>query len=278
MTDSYNQRDINLGVGSGNVQTTFVFRPGGPAEANVYNDWSTLFADASAVEGPRIIEFDDAFESPIVIPAGTYNLDQISLIGSIGTPIPPRLVNLEDGVVFENFEEMSGITMTSLSSSPIVTAAPPILPINTLTVRRGSITAGGSAPFVEVLAGAFFSLLLDEAGGLFLGATPPIDLEAGAGTSLVLDEVGQIDAGVVSGPAGSSVTLIIRDSGAIVAAPPGPPSFLGGLTTILSPQAGNVSYTATVGVWAAPDPTDLQTAVSRIAAAVAAGTTGVPIP
>lgn len=266
----YNQPDINLaGGGAGNVQTTFVFQPGGVAKDNVYTDWAALIAAHAGIAGPKIIEFDDTFVSPVVVPAGTYDLSQTILSGGIGTPIPPPLVNLADGVVFENFEEMETITMTSFSTAPIITARPPILPINTLTIRRGSITTAGTAPFISVLAGAFFSLLLDESAGMFAGTIPPVDLAApGVGMSLVLDEVGQIDAGVVSGPVGSSVTLIIRDSSAIVPTPPGPPAFLGSLFTILSPQAANVDFTAAPADWVGADPTNVQDAITRIAAAL----------
>lgn len=52
------------------LATTFVFRPGGVPDANVYTTWASLMADLVLIEGEKVIQFDDSLVSPCVIPAG----------------------------------------------------------------------------------------------------------------------------------------------------------------------------------------------------------------
>jgi hypothetical protein len=51
---------------------TFVFRPGyaGPSQPNVYTSWAALMADLDAVDGPKVVQFDDT-DGAITIPSGT---------------------------------------------------------------------------------------------------------------------------------------------------------------------------------------------------------------
>lgn len=67
-------------------QYVFVYQPGGVAVDNVYTDWPTLYAALSAVKGERLVEFDETFTSPCVIPAGVYALEDVIFTGNWSRP------------------------------------------------------------------------------------------------------------------------------------------------------------------------------------------------
>jgi hypothetical protein len=48
----------------------------------VFTDFFDLRNALAAVEGPKILEFDDALESPIELPAGTFPMPLVSWTGS----------------------------------------------------------------------------------------------------------------------------------------------------------------------------------------------------
>jgi len=67
------------GGGKSGTQYAFVYRPGGGASyENVYTDWPSLYAAISLVQGPKLIQVDDSFVSPAVVPAGTYDLSAVT--------------------------------------------------------------------------------------------------------------------------------------------------------------------------------------------------------
>jgi hypothetical protein len=83
-------RDVWLafgGSGGGVEGTTLVFQPGGVASPGVYTDWPDLYAalpaaSSNGTRAPSVVQIDDSFVSPAVIPAGTYNVDSVRFVGT----------------------------------------------------------------------------------------------------------------------------------------------------------------------------------------------------
>lgn len=61
--------------GGGGVTNTFVYRPGGTQEDNVYTSFADLYAVASTIQGPVTLQIDDNITSPAVLPDGNYNFN-----------------------------------------------------------------------------------------------------------------------------------------------------------------------------------------------------------
>lgn len=53
---------------------TFIFRPGGVAEGNVYTDFDLLYADLLEVPGHKVIVLDDTGVASVSIPGNVYDL------------------------------------------------------------------------------------------------------------------------------------------------------------------------------------------------------------
>ena len=78
---------IQQAMVASDVFTTFVYQPGGVAAGNVFTSWAALYAalnvaaptSANGTRSPTVIQVDDSFVSPAVMPAGTYNLNNVTL-------------------------------------------------------------------------------------------------------------------------------------------------------------------------------------------------------
>jgi hypothetical protein len=86
-----------------------VFRPGGTPGANVYTVWQELMAALDSTEGLRILEFDDSLESPCIIPAGTWNMRDVTWTGyapRFGAPV--ALVEIQEGAILPELRLITG--------------------------------------------------------------------------------------------------------------------------------------------------------------------------
>jgi hypothetical protein len=93
----------------GAVGSVFIFQPSGTAVDNVYVTWSLLMADLTTVSGRRFLEFDDQFAAiGPNIPAGSYDMTDVVLIGRPAIGAAPSLVNitLTNAVEFTSFREI----------------------------------------------------------------------------------------------------------------------------------------------------------------------------
>jgi len=70
-------------IGGGEPAPTYVYRPGGVADSNVYTDWSLLMAalDNTRELGLRVLQFDSTFQNPATIPAGVWNMTNVRWYG-----------------------------------------------------------------------------------------------------------------------------------------------------------------------------------------------------
>lgn len=139
------------GPSTGNV---FVFQPGGVQSANVFTDWNNLMMEVSTIEGPKIIQMDDEFVSPVVVPSGVYNLENVVIEGRVFTRdggAETTNVNLDDGCVFNNIAHFRyNLQIRSLSANPIINLEVGENSRLLLEENVQFISAGGS-PFIHAM-------------------------------------------------------------------------------------------------------------------------------
>jgi len=88
---------------------TLVYRPGvASAGPVVFDDWAALWAACLLLEGPVDIQIDNTIVSPAVMPAGTYDMAQVTLRGMLDAAVPTALL-LEDGVVIQNIRTIMDV-------------------------------------------------------------------------------------------------------------------------------------------------------------------------
>ncbi len=106
------------------VTSTFVYRPGGHAAGNVYTSLPALMAAVALVAGPKVVQIDDTIVSPAIIPAGTWDLVDITLVGIFDGFVTTNQAQCADGCVLLNMASVAyQLQLSSVSSAPVVTMA-----------------------------------------------------------------------------------------------------------------------------------------------------------
>jgi len=102
---------------------TFVFRPGysGPSQPNVFTVWATLMTALAAVDGPKVVQFDDT-DGATTIPTGTWDFGYETTLrgldeGNSGTGVQ---VTCATGAVLKDVYALDqGVIIKSISTSAI---------------------------------------------------------------------------------------------------------------------------------------------------------------
>lgn len=151
------------GGGGGNMaQYSFVYQPGGVAGLNVYVTWAALYAALNAAapasangnRPPTVIQIDDSFVSPAVVPAGAYNLDQVTLQGSFNAGPAATLLNLAVGVTLT--QPANGI-MLRIQGGLVVTYLDAVPCMTNVAGQLAHVHLRESAELICAGAGAFVS-------------------------------------------------------------------------------------------------------------------------
>jgi hypothetical protein len=221
------------GGGAGAVPVV-VLRPGGVAEENVVTTWANAVALLSLLQGPRILQFDDTIATPIVIPAGTY--DMTSVIWAGGADVYSPVVQVSEGVVFTRLRtfdnrvqvEFTGTT-PPVSDFDVSSPAP-----DTVVIDHGStITTSGAGPFFQLgtAGGAGVVFELRQGGAFLTGTNEVLDLAIAAAQATIAVEgaLANLDNDTVSGVALSLLTVQVAAAGVVQAAED-QTGFLGTLT------------------------------------------------
>ncbi len=194
---------FNLNVPTAGAEgTTFVYQPSGTAEDAVYTDWSILAAAHAAVEGPKVIQFDNTY-AECSIPAGTYDLQKDTILRGRWTGQVTKVL-MEDGAVFQNPGVIEGnLSILSRSSSTIIDFSSWVDGTAALHLRSEAAlsletdTVAPSSSLIEVPAGGSLDIFLEGDSKL---VTP-------SGVALHIVEMlgaGQVNVYVEGGLIGSS--------------------------------------------------------------------------
>jgi hypothetical protein len=101
--------------------TCFVYRPGGVAAGNVYTSWPAVVAAMAAVEGCKMLEFDDSIVSPAPVPAGAWTMNGVTWTGARVSETDVTQVQIADGASFTGLRRFSGFLLVEfLGSAPAV--------------------------------------------------------------------------------------------------------------------------------------------------------------
>jgi len=173
--ESIRRPEIDLAIARANSaassaaaeQTTFVFRPGGAAFKNVYTSWAALVAAAAAVQGPRIVEFDDTFMA-CVIPAGVWNFGPIEDVTFFGVNAG-TVATIADGATLIGFWRGLDLQIVYLGTATACIAAKPL---SLYTFETCNVATFGGQPFIRNSSGFFIGIVMFElaqAGGFGSG-------------------------------------------------------------------------------------------------------------
>jgi len=250
----------------------FVYRPGGVAGDNVYTDWPALYAVLATVQGPKIILIDDSITSPVVIPAGTYDVDNVTFTGtsSYASATGGARLTLADGVHFTGgvLTFTGWLNVLGEASSGAVVTLTAGMEFNLTIDQFAVLNMAGAGRFVKAGAGSYCWVNL-VTGGIGDGTHAVIEFAGAAtgqtngrenssihGNAIATSNGGTWESFVSSGsevetPQGSGGTLTYTD----LAGPLDPGAFQG------------VGYTpSTPGNWS-PAPAQVAAALDQLAAA-----------
>lgn len=269
-------------VGEQNVYPeAVIWRPAGTAdpENGVFTTWATVHAAALALPVPQKTIYVDSPGAVAAITAGAWDMDGIAIVGfqDAGGVTGQQSISTAVGCTFTNF--LLGTENCILDHLGAAALFSPVINAPNAgrmrTGRNATWQSNGNTAVVVAFSGT---------GAMF------VDVEEG--TSIVADGGAQFE--VFSAAAGSTLRLNMYDNTAVTAdavrgagtlerffVGVGPQLLaqanLSGPNTIFS-GAGLLEYTpGTPANWTNPDPTNIKSAVDRIATAVA-GLLGASIP
>ena len=191
---------------------SLIFRPGTGNSGNVYGDWGQLVGSIADLEGIKLIEIDTSLVSPAVIPAGTYDLDDVILQGRGGPFL--TLLTINDGVTFQNLRTIrEGLQITSQCNTA------PIRDVQNgefLIFEGSTIITTGTAAFVDYTPtlGQMNIRCLENAR--LLGGTAPIFnlTNIGGGAAIQLFDRSELGTNSLDGVAGSGMSVDLSGAGA----------------------------------------------------------------
>ena len=195
----------------GGTQYTFVFQPGGAPGANVFDNWTALTAVLGTVQGPKLVQFDDTFSSPCVIPPGAYDMTNVTWTGN-GASNVATAVDVKDGVTFKLLREITGGVYVTYSGAG---SPAPIEDITDQAALRitdnASVTTAGSGPFVRISdpsTDGSTVVFCGSGGSIPVGSTAVIEVSAGGFTPVVtVGELGQIEDKTLACTGGGALAL-----------------------------------------------------------------------
>ncbi len=205
-------------IPGGATQSTFVYQPGGVASGNVFTSWPTLYAalnaaapiDAHGNRSPTIIQIDDSFVSPAVVPPGAYNLNEVEL-GSV-----PSTLSANGGAVLQFANGVTlppgttGLNLTIGKTLQVIFAGAATCIASTVEVNiymreNSQLECSGAGKFVVVSGAAAFAVIqMIESSQLGDGVHAVAD--SGAGGTVEVTAYGNsiVFAGAVTASAGTS--------------------------------------------------------------------------
>jgi hypothetical protein len=218
---------------SSGASPVIVLRPGGVAAQNVVTTWADAMTKLALLQGFRVLEFDDSIISPIVVPAGAYDMTNVIWSGSAGIDAPQ--VQVVEGVTFTRLRQLTErVQVTFTGTTPPVSdfdVSGTVSDTFTLDHSARVVTAG-AGPFFRVTSAVITAPTISLANGATIdaGTTPAINLAVlGSGIVVAIATGSVLDSNTVSGVVGSNLTLSILSAGTILASED-QPGFSGTIT------------------------------------------------
>jgi len=255
------------------VETTFVFRPGGVANKNVFTSWPALFAAASVVAGPRTVEFDASL-APTVIPAGAWDFGiwDVMFFGSTTTNFGDTTVTIVDGATLAGVYAFFDVAIRYQgNTAPCMT---PPFRAQLHFYGEANVRSDGLSPFVRAGAGTtVHNYFLHDSTGILTGVSPALEV-FGPNSRIFLNllDAADVQTDTLANTGGTAMVLVTRSTASNFSftqtACPGGVLVLGS-TYIQANDAVIESYTpAVLADWSGIPPTSVANALDRIAAKI----------
>lgn len=279
MTMQYEQTSINLGSGAGATVTTLIYDPASPESSLSYPDWNDLMDALSTVSGLKqiVVATPPDPTSAVTIPAGTYDMAGISLVGETFVSL-----RIEDAV----FQNLTSISNLSISVGLAVANTVPSFVYDdgnnhVLNLDRVNliVTINATAALIEISNGSSLSMWATDASFRGLFGVPTITVDATS--SLTARAIGGTPGNEWGGVSGNEAFVDVALGGTFVLEIGTGDTFfaddnLAG-PTLLS-RLDDYEADGAVGVvWNVSVPTNVKDALDRIAAYLAVTGAG-PIP
>lgn len=201
------------------LSKSVVYRPGyiGPLLPSVYSTWldaynaSTLYA----ASGPRTIILDSSL-GPLVIPAGSWNMDNITLYSSVcdvQTGSPP-ILTIEDGATLNGLCSIYGVITCDYQGTlnACINISGITNPTQTsLILDYGAqIKCSGTQPFIRFSDPPPTQLVLGYGADVINSPVPVLDVLAGANVIIVgLGNISSLNDGTISSALTSQILIVI---------------------------------------------------------------------
>lgn len=213
----------------------FIYRPGGPAQGNVYNDWDVLTASIITIAGFKSIEFDPTGQgSDISIPVGgPYDMTEVEWFGARENALPGDrrvVVRIPEGATFTNLRRFRGNIRIVIECTATVPDTTLIIGDTIFLSENAEIKRDGTIPLWEasgLTTNDDIELLMDT-GAKLLGPGAIINLPI-ASTSLSIDMgvSAQVEADTISSAATTTITATPRTGSTVFDS--SQPNALGGI-------------------------------------------------
>jgi hypothetical protein len=200
--------------GDSDAPQTFVYRPGGVPDGNVYTNFTLLYADMSIAQGKKELVIDATFNPTPTIPDGTYDFIDVAVTdgGLLNDTQNPDAYARKTTVTFgsavtirhayhwKNLHILGPAAGTSPLWFDEGTTETMVL-VNTFVTRQGG---GGPPPIRVTGAGTGLFVYMDggPAGGGFNNASGPVVyVDAGAAFGLQAQGIQSISSNTISSDA-----------------------------------------------------------------------------
>ena len=193
--------------------SSIIYKPGIASSGLTVETWAEVMDFVAFRQGAVTIFVDDSVVSPAPVPAGTYDLANVTLTSNpaLGLTTGGVALGIGNGVVLQNLSRVTGaLFIEANSNAPVVQDASVYLFLEESSVIRNT----GTAPFFHVAAGQSLQLSLLE-GSYVQGAVgaPIVQVDAGAtAAGFILGNFAFIDADSLAG-AGTISVVITSTSG-----------------------------------------------------------------
>ena len=210
VSDVAQLRAAGNAVGVNNADV-FVFQPGGTTSGKTYASWAALYAAYNSAcpassNGTRpraVIQVDDSFTSPAVIPAGAYNLDSVTFEGVSNPNTTPggAALNIATGttIVAGTLRFHGAMAVTYLGAAACITTGAG--ECNLFIGEATQLVCSGAGPFVLVNNGVtgFCFTQIGPGGTLGNGANAVINVSVGNGANVLAYGHALVAANAVTG-------------------------------------------------------------------------------
>lgn len=171
--------------------SSFVYRPGGASDGNVFAVWSELVAAASEQQGYKLVLLDDTYQDPI-IPAGTWDLGGYTVLHGRQRGDASKVCRciFADGARLVSVYEFHMLDVESQSSAPVLRTSDLPDTIGSVAVYRAGkgtkLYATGSAPLFVEDGGPLNAHWWLTEDAEFVSAAQPVAIAQGRGTGIVV--------------------------------------------------------------------------------------------